>query len=95
MDKRVHSIKIYTNTKEKSKLVEKELKRELENYTFFIDDVGVKSNCTISSDFNIILRKRTTAKTENPVFLQWFFSCLNRIKQFYVLIPGRSLFVSF
>lgn len=49
-------------------------------YTFFIDDVGVKSNCTISSDFNIILRKRTTAKTENPVFLQWFFSCLNRFK---------------
>ena len=49
-------------------------------YTFFIDDVGVKSNCTISSAFNIILRKRTTAKTENPVFLQWFFSCLNRFK---------------
>lgn len=50
MDKRVHSIKIYTNTKEKSKLVEKELKRELENYSFLIDDHNYDMGISIGGD---------------------------------------------
>ena len=50
MDKKVHSIKIYTNTKEKSKLVEKELKRELENYSFLIDDHNYDMGISIGGD---------------------------------------------
>lgn len=38
MDKKIQSIKIYTNTKEKSKLVEKELQKELEKHSYHIDD---------------------------------------------------------